>query len=674
MASEMYGLGDHAPGTPNDIPAGWVVGPAAADASAPAVKPNAPGQAAPSSPPPAGASDIPAGWEVVQQGDPPPPPTPGPWQQAASAVSHVVSGFGAGAADTLAGVDNAVSKIPGVGKFLTTPLVGGKTSEQAITDEKQAGETNNNGEKIGAGLEGILEFMGGDEALKGLSLSDRMGKLSKVAKALEDHPYLAKIAQIGTNAARQGTVGTAQGMLHGDTVGQAVGRGAATAAGGAALDGLVSGAHAVAARMATAPMRGFVGLINEGKAGMGDNFDAEGVAHDIAPLVQQAAKANPQLVKQAMSPESSPKQVYEAMEEILQEGKQKINEAHQEALGSVKNAPISTKVVQQAISKTAPEGLEKYGPEDAAAIKALQQRVGKVSTLGELNGLRAYLTTELAPSFKMDGVAVARSGAVDKAMRAALGSTRDAYYDALQQATGQDFQGLKRLESQALTGQEALANAKAKLLSAQATAERPQTAKQTVGRVVEAAASPMKGKKAIAQSVLNEKPMDQSVADIRRFLKHIPDHVPDSFERGSGPAGGGPGGGSPPEPQPSLGSGTSLVRGQRPGSVQVDTQNGLPARPQAPALPGGATRQLPATASAEGRAPVGNSKPYPALDPRFTRTRIEPTRFDTPQQQGPNPVTVDPQGNAALKTPPRQLSAKASEILGGKKKVRKPSN
>src|SRR5260370_16660599 len=55
-------------------------------------------------------------------------------------------------------------------------------------------------ENIGAGAEGILEFMTGDEALKGLSLADKLKLRPNKVKVSEPHPFPSPILNPSLNA------------------------------------------------------------------------------------------------------------------------------------------------------------------------------------------------------------------------------------------------------------------------------------------------------------------------------------------------------------------------------------------------------------------------------------------------------------------------------------------
>jgi hypothetical protein len=84
------------------------------------------------------------------------------------------------------------------------------------------------GEKVGAFGENVLEFVAGDEVLKGLTAAEKYKTLSNVAKLLEDHPTIAKLAHHGLTALRQSVVGTAQSGLHGAGLSEALETGGIT--------------------------------------------------------------------------------------------------------------------------------------------------------------------------------------------------------------------------------------------------------------------------------------------------------------------------------------------------------------------------------------------------------------------------------------------------------------
>jgi hypothetical protein len=121
-------------------------------------------------------------------------------QRALSTAGDVGIGAGRGAASTASGIDDMVSKIPYVGKWLTTPLAGSKTSEQARADLHRQAIPQNTAQTIGKGLEQTAEFMipgGAEERL--------------AAKGAELAPKAAPLAKMLASAVGSGAVNKAQG-------------------------------------------------------------------------------------------------------------------------------------------------------------------------------------------------------------------------------------------------------------------------------------------------------------------------------------------------------------------------------------------------------------------------------------------------------------------------------
>jgi hypothetical protein len=438
--------------------------------------------------------------------------------------------------------------------------------------------------------------------------------------------------------------------------------------------------------------RGFTAVIDQGKAGMGKNFDAHEVAGDVAPIIQQEIQSNRALRERILDKKATPKESYEAFQEAIHNAQSHIDQAHLEVLRDVKNQPVDVKPVLKAIDELKTEGMAKYAPDDLAELDALKSRIASVETLGELNGLRMYINNQTSPTFKMSGVAVQRSATLDKAMNAAGSATRDAYYDGLSQATGQDFKKLKQTESNLLTTREALENAKGPLVSKEIQYARPMTGKQKVGAVAEGAASVVKGDKSkIAGTVLRESPMAQTHADIRRFVKNIPESVPGTFDSGvrtpdrprlpkqasphnipvettPNPRPRGPmdevGGGASPNQLPQ-GQDQTLARQNAGGSVQVDNTGQLPSGPAAPqGLPQGTSpRALPDTGSNSRVAVPG--KPHPGVNKSTAVDRTSRPIYPKPGTPVNNTVRVTPEGEAHIQR--EGLPAPA-------KKARKPKN
>src|SRR6266852_5353925 len=180
--------------------------------------------------------------------------------------NDIAQGAGTAAAQSLASIAKAGSHIPGVeyvsdkiGDLLGLPKLDKNVNPYDTVNQSTASNaataTRTTGGKVGAGVEGLGEFVTGEEALKGLSVGERLMEVAKATKVLERYPVLAEIAQnakaiklahAAGNVARASTVGTVQGLAHGESLGQAATSGAVAGGTGAVLEGAVQGIKAVA--------------------------------------------------------------------------------------------------------------------------------------------------------------------------------------------------------------------------------------------------------------------------------------------------------------------------------------------------------------------------------------------------------------------------------------------
>jgi len=114
------------------------------------------------------------------------------------AIGGTFEGIGEGVFGTAAGASDILDRTTGMNKgtvnrYLHTLAGDDNASHGGFQTTGQIGEA-------------VGEFLLGDEALKSLSLSERLARTARVAKVLESHPLAAKAFQIGVNALRQGTV------------------------------------------------------------------------------------------------------------------------------------------------------------------------------------------------------------------------------------------------------------------------------------------------------------------------------------------------------------------------------------------------------------------------------------------------------------------------------------
>jgi hypothetical protein len=156
-------------------------------------------------------------------------PQPSTLQKAANAAGEFGAGIVPGMVESMG---DTIQSLPWVGKKILSPEA--MTAERAYFAPGSAAEKY--GQTTGHIAEPILEFVLGDEALKGVALADKLGIAGKIAKISQESPYIGKILQHGVNAARTGTVGTAEALAKGATLPQAVETGVATGLGTEAVN------------------------------------------------------------------------------------------------------------------------------------------------------------------------------------------------------------------------------------------------------------------------------------------------------------------------------------------------------------------------------------------------------------------------------------------------------
>ena len=140
--------------------------------------------------------------------------------------------FGAGVGEgAISSMGQTIQSLPWVGKKILSPEA--MQAEREYFKPGSAAEKH--GQTTGDIAEPILEFVMGDEALKGLAIAEKVGIAGKIAKIAQDSPYIGKILQHGVNAARMGTVGATEAAAKGATLPEALKTGAATGIGGEAI-------------------------------------------------------------------------------------------------------------------------------------------------------------------------------------------------------------------------------------------------------------------------------------------------------------------------------------------------------------------------------------------------------------------------------------------------------
>ena len=127
-------------------------------------------------------------------------PSTSPQGGVMGAINDVGSGFSKEAGKTANSFYDIAEKIPG---FKTLEHLGASPETQQNAEAAKA-PLEGTGEQVGGGLESIGEFLLGDEALKGLSIADRLTQVSKVMKLIEKSPRLAQTLRLGINVGKAG--------------------------------------------------------------------------------------------------------------------------------------------------------------------------------------------------------------------------------------------------------------------------------------------------------------------------------------------------------------------------------------------------------------------------------------------------------------------------------------
>jgi hypothetical protein len=96
-------------------------------------------------------------------------------------------------------------------------------------------KSENGAETAGKVGESIAEFALGDEALKSLQMSEKLGIAQKLASMAKGSPYIARMLELGMNALRGGVTTVPQQMLHGASPADALTTGAVATGVGAGV-------------------------------------------------------------------------------------------------------------------------------------------------------------------------------------------------------------------------------------------------------------------------------------------------------------------------------------------------------------------------------------------------------------------------------------------------------
>jgi len=229
--------------------------------------------------------DLSAGLDQSTSGQPAAPQAP--------FLERMGQGIASGAAETVAGLGKIGSHIPGtsyvsekLGDALGLPKLGPDqnpydTVEKSVQHNKEQA-TNNTAGRIGYGGETLTEFLLGDEALKGLSLADKLKAASGVAQMFEKSPKLMKAVQIGADAMKNYPKAT-------EIVGEAMRQGAVQGTQTLAK----TGGDVDEAAKEGATMAGTSGVLGAVGAGAGSLLEKGGKAAQTVETLGKVAEAAP---------------------------------------------------------------------------------------------------------------------------------------------------------------------------------------------------------------------------------------------------------------------------------------------------------------------------------------------------------------------------------------------
>lgn len=402
---------------------------------------------------------------------------------------------------------------------------------------------------------------------------------------------------------------------------------------------------------------------------MGKNFIPQNVSaealspiRDTAARMTQGTPVEQGVVKAATASGTKPLDRIGAYQNIVQRSLSDLEAQHAPALAQYADMPVDTSSIVNRLQSLKSPTMK---PADISAIDELIAQTKGATNLGDLNRFRSELNTSTSPEYRQSQVQAGRSGLSAQAESDLTGWVRDAYYDNLQQATGQDFAPLKRQEANLITTQEALQNLTSPLSKAQATFNAPTTLREKAGNFANVVKDP---KTTVTQTFLRESPAAKTSFLLKRSLNNLPEPVPSNSStapqpvqdlpqqpmlgKGQSPTiQGTPVDPFPPSGPPRLGN----PQGTLPGPV---TLRGLPSRYTPPRLP----------ASTDGFVPSPASPP-PSFNSDTARMRVQPTQFNQPEPApSRGPIAVTPSGEAALpaKGLPAPTPATISPPLTGK--------
>jgi hypothetical protein len=380
-------------------------------------------------------------------------------------------------------------------------------------------------------------------------------------------------------------------------------------------------------------------VIAEGSAAGDTGYIPRDIAQATGSKLRQIAAQSPDEITAIRT--GTPEDAYAAHQSILQKAKAEIDQRHAAALGTAQDAPVDMRPVQQSIQPTKYQ-LEGMDQADADAINALQQRAGQVKTLRGLNEFRQQLATE--DTTLRNPMAQGKSALYPQAVRNMYSAVRDAYYDQLEKATGQNFQADKRLEGNIIQEMRGALNSGTRLSVGEAR-ENAALPRQTAADIIEGAGSgnrisiPIIGGVAsrFAKSIRGTK-LGQIQQHLQRFYGDLPEP--------EGQTTGAPAMPAPRQLESNVPANVEVGPAGAPGAPTV-TPPTTPPPPSTITPTPDAMPLLSAQAGPEGAGVPTTIEPTnapPPVNPATAATRTRPPLPPNPQAPAAGANVVTPQG------------------------------
>lgn len=385
-------------------------------------------------------------WGVVKQT--PAARPPGGKGGALEPLGQVVSGFGGEALKTVQGGIGLANKVLPEGA-------------QIPNIPPQYTEPRNTGERIGAFAENVAEFAGGEAAIKGLGLLDKLATASpKLLQIMEQFPKATKMILGMTKGA---TIGGAQGAVKGTAEGKPTLESAESGAvGGATGSGLAEGASMAIKPLANAAGLGtsaeqdlvraaqpakrnynFLNNWNIAKDRIAKEVDGNGVFESFGDAADRLREVRQELWQNEVKPIIDK----HANEEMFPNvGNPSVPYP---SMGSNMTQPVQTNPIADAIRAKAQTIPSNIAGQTQKAIEKYAQKFDRKMTVGQMEQEMEFINKELAAKdFWTKGpkqrANLASTDPFYASRVTALDNMRDKLYHKIADLGDPDIQALKR--------------------------------------------------------------------------------------------------------------------------------------------------------------------------------------------------------------------------------------